>query len=145
VPSDKRGQVVKVDNITVINDCYNSNPKALESMVSALAAMSARRHIVVAGEMLELGSAGAEMHRRAGTYIGDQKIDVLIGVRGLAQQMVDAAAKSGTDAMFVATPEEAGEWLAQEAKPGDIVLLKASRGVKLELALDKWKQAVASR
>jgi len=145
VPSDKRGQVVKVDNITVINDCYNSNPKALESMVSALAAMSARRHIVVAGEMLELGSAGAEMHRRAGTYIGDQKIDVLIGVRGLAQQMVDAAAKSGTDAMFVATPEDAGEWLAQEAKPGDIVLLKASRGVKLELALDKWKQAVASR
>jgi len=145
VPSDKRGQVVKVDNITVINDCYNSNPKALESMVSALAAMPARRHIVVAGEMLELGSAGAEMHRRAGTYIGDQKIDVLIGVRGLAQQMVDAAAKSGTDAMFVATPEDAGEWLAQEAKPGDIVLLKASRGVKLELALDKWKQAVASR
>ena len=57
-PSDKRGQVVKVDNITVINDCYNSNPKALESMVSALAAMPARRHIVVAGEMLELGSGG---------------------------------------------------------------------------------------
>jgi len=145
VPSDKRGQVVKVDNITVINDCYNSNPKALESMVSALAAMPARRHIVVAGEMLELGSAGPEMHRRAGSYIGDQKIDVLIGVRGLAQQMVDAAAKSGTDAMFVASPEEAGEWLAQEAKPGDIVLLKASRGVKLELTLEKWKQAVASR
>ena len=144
-PSDKRGQVVKVDNITVINDCYNSNPKALESMVSALAAMPARRHIVVAGEMLELGSAGLEMHRRAGSFIGEQKIDVLIGVRGLAQQMVDAAAKSGTDAMFMATPEEAGVWLSKEAKPGDIVLLKASRGVKLELALEKWKQAVASR
>jgi len=145
VPSDKRGQVVKVDNITVINDCYNSNPKALESMVSALAAMPARRHIVVAGEMLELGSAGPEMHRRAGSFIGEQKIDVLIGVRGLAQQMVDTAAKSGTDAMFMATPEEAGEWLSKEAKPGDIVLLKASRGVKLELALEKWKESVASR
>jgi UDP-N-acetylmuramoyl-tripeptide--D-alanyl-D-alanine ligase len=144
-PSDKRGQVVKVDNITVINDCYNSNPKALESMVSALAAMPARRHIVVAGEMLELGSAGPEMHRRAGSFIGEQKIGVLIGVRGLAQQMVDAAAKSGTDAMFMATPEEAGEWLSKEAKPGDIVLLKASRGVKLELALEKWKESVASR
>ena len=144
-PSDKRGQVVKVDNITVINDCYNSNPKALESMVSALAAMPARRHIVVAGEMLELGSAGPEMHRRAGTYIAEQKIDLLIGVRGLAQQMVDAALKAGIEADFVATPEEAGEWLAKEAKAGDIVLLKASRGVKLELALEKWKASVVSR
>jgi UDP-N-acetylmuramoyl-tripeptide--D-alanyl-D-alanine ligase len=144
-PSDKRGQVVKVDNITVINDCYNSNPKALESMVSALAAMPARRHIVVAGEMLELGSAGPEMHRRAGSYIAEQKIDLLIGVRGLAQQMVDAALKAGMNADFVSTPEEAGEWLAKEAKPGDIVLLKASRGVKLELALEKWKESVASR
>jgi len=141
-PSDKRGQVVKVDNITVINDCYNSNPKALESMVSALAAMPARRHIVVAGEMLELGSAGPEMHRRAGSYIAEQKIDLLLGVRGLAQQMVESAAKSGVGAEFVDTPEEAGEWLAREAKPGDIVLLKASRGVKLELALEKWQAAV---
>ncbi len=143
-PSDKRGQVVKVDNITVINDCYNSNPKALESMVSALASMPARRRIVVAGEMLELGSAGAEMHRRAGSYIAEQKIDLLLGVRGLAQHMVEAAEKSGMQAEFMATPEEAGEWLAREAKPGDIVLLKASRGVKLEQALEKWQQSSAA-
>jgi UDP-N-acetylmuramoyl-tripeptide--D-alanyl-D-alanine ligase len=143
-PSDKRGQVVKVDNITVINDCYNSNPKALESMVSALAAMPARRHIVVAGEMLELGSAGPEMHRRAGSYIAEQKIEVLLGVRGLAQQMVDAADKAGVRAEFKATPEEAGDWLAKNAKAGDIVLLKASRGVKLEQALEKWKQSLAA-
>ena len=45
----------------------------------------------------------------------------------------------------MATPEEAGEWLAKEAKQGDIVLLKASRGVKLELALEKWKASVVSR
>ena len=143
-PSDKRGQVVKVDNITVINDCYNSNPKALESMVSALAAMPARRRIVVAGEMLELGSAGPEMHRHAGSYIAEQKIDLLLGVRGLAQQMVESASKSGVHAEFMATPEEAGEWLAREAKAGDIVLLKASRGVKLEQALEKWKTTVGA-
>jgi UDP-N-acetylmuramoyl-tripeptide--D-alanyl-D-alanine ligase len=95
--------------------------------------------------MLELGSAGPEMHRRAGSYIAEQKIDLLIGVRGLAQQMVDAALKAGINADFVATPEEAGEWLSKEAKAGDIVLLKASRGVKLELALEKWKESVASR
>jgi UDP-N-acetylmuramoyl-tripeptide--D-alanyl-D-alanine ligase len=142
-PSDKRGQVVKVDNITVINDCYNSNPRALESMVSALAAMPARRRIVVAGEMLELGPAGAEMHRQAGRYIADQKIDALVGVRGLAREMVESAVAAGIHADFVATPEEAGEWLAREARPGDVVLLKASRGVKLELALEKWQQSPA--
>ena len=54
-PADKRGQVLQLGNITVINDCYNSNPKALNAMVDALATMPARRRIVVAGEMLELG------------------------------------------------------------------------------------------
>src|SRR5207249_11695656 len=53
-PGDRRGQVVQLGNITVINDCYNSNPKALNAMVDVLAAIPAKRHIVVAGEMLEL-------------------------------------------------------------------------------------------
>jgi UDP-N-acetylmuramoyl-tripeptide--D-alanyl-D-alanine ligase len=137
--ADKRGQVLQVGNITVINDCYNSNPKALEAMVDALAAMTARRRIVVAGEMLELGPAGEEMHRQAGKHIAEKKIDVLAGVRGLALAMVESARKAGTSAEFVATPEEAGEWLAREARDGDVVLLKASRGVKLEEALEVWK------
>ena len=139
VPADKRGQVLQVGNITVINDCYNSNPKALEAMVDALAAIRAKRRIVVAGEMLELGSAGEEMHRQAGQHMAEKKIDVLVGVRGLAQAMVESARKAGTSAKFVAGPEEAGEWLACEARDGDVVLLKASRGVKLEKALDVWK------
>jgi UDP-N-acetylmuramoyl-tripeptide--D-alanyl-D-alanine ligase len=137
-PADKRGQVLQVGNITVINDCYNSNPKALEAMVDALAAMNARRRIVVAGEMLELGPAGEEMHRRAGDHISEKKIDVLIGVRGLAQAMVVAAEQAGARAEFVASSEEAGEWLAREARDGDVILLKASRGVKLERALETW-------
>jgi UDP-N-acetylmuramoyl-tripeptide--D-alanyl-D-alanine ligase len=137
-PADKRGQVLQLGNITVINDCYNSNPKALEAMVDALAAMNARRRIVVAGEMLELGPAGEEMHRRAGDHISEKKIDVLIGVRGLAQAMVGAAAQAGARAEFVASSEEAGEWLAREAREGDVILLKASRGVKLERALETW-------
>jgi len=136
---DKRGQVVQFDNITVVNDCYNSNPKALAAMVDALASMPARRHIVVAGEMLELGPAGDAMHRAGGEHVATKKIDVLIGVRGMAQTMVDAARKAGSKAEFVATPEEAGEWLAREAQAGDVVLLKASRGVRLEKALETWK------
>jgi UDP-N-acetylmuramoyl-tripeptide--D-alanyl-D-alanine ligase len=139
VPADKRGQVVQLGNITVIDDCYNSNPKALQAMVDALAAMPAKRRIVVAGEMLELGPAGEQMHRQAGQHIAAKKLDVLIGVRGLAQAIVEGAQNAGTRAEFVATPEEAGEWLARETRDGDVVLLKASRGVKLEKALVKWK------
>jgi UDP-N-acetylmuramoyl-tripeptide--D-alanyl-D-alanine ligase len=138
-PAEKRGEVLQLGNITAINDCYNSNPKALEAMVDALAAMSAKRHVVVAGEMLELGSAGEELHRKAGRHIAGKKIDVLLGVRGLAQAMVDSARDAGICAEFVASSEEAGEWLAREARDGDLVLLKASRGVKLEKALETWK------
>lgn len=139
VPSDKRGQVLQLDNITVINDCYNSNPKALHAMVDALTGMPAKRRIVVAGEMLELGPAAEEMHRSAGAHAAAKKIDVLIGVRGLAQAMVEGARRAGSRAEFVETPEEAGEWLARETHDGDVVLLKASRGVKLEKALEAWK------
>jgi UDP-N-acetylmuramoyl-tripeptide--D-alanyl-D-alanine ligase len=138
-PPDKRGEVVQLDNITVINDCYNSNPKALEAMVDAVAAMPASRRIVVAGEMLELGPAGEDMHRRTGQYMAEKKIDLLVGVRGLAQQMVESARESGMRAEFLDTPEEAGDWLAHETRDGDLVLLKGSRGVKLERALETWK------
>ena len=141
-PADKRGQVLQLGNITVVNDCYNSNPKALDAMVDALSAMKAARRIVVAGEMLELGPAGGELHQSSGRHIGEKKIDVLIGVRGLAQAIVDGARKNGTNAIFVATPEEAGEWLARETRSGDVVLLKASRGVKLEKALEIWKEKI---
>lgn len=144
-PADRRGQVLQLGNITVINDCYNSNPKALGAMVDALADMKATRRIVVAGEMLELGPAGEELHRESGRHIADKKIDVLIGVRGLAQAMVDEAGKAGIHAEFVSTPEEAGDWLARGTKAGDVVLLKASRGVKLEKALETWKASAGER
>jgi UDP-N-acetylmuramoyl-tripeptide--D-alanyl-D-alanine ligase len=144
VPADKRGQVVRIGNITVINDCYNSNPKALAAMVDALAAMPAKRRIVVAGEMLELGPQGAEMHRDSGRHIAERGIDVLIGVRGLAEHVVRAANQAGINAKFVATPEDAGKWLARETRDGDVVLLKASRGVKLEKGIDTWKEQLSA-
>ena len=138
-PADKRGQVLQIGNITVINDCYNSNPKALGAMVDALAGMPAKRRIVVAGEMLELGSAAPEMHRQAGAHVAEKKIDVVLGVRGLAKALVEGARHGGVRAEFVETPEEAGKWLARETQVGDVVLLKASRGVKLERAIEVWK------
>jgi UDP-N-acetylmuramoyl-tripeptide--D-alanyl-D-alanine ligase len=146
-PADKRGQVLQVGNVTVLYDCYNSSPKALMAAVDTLAAMPGRRRIVVAGEMLELGAGGEELHRECGRHIAEKvaggqenKLDFLLGVRGLAEPMVEAAREAGMKAEFVATPEEAGEWLARETREGDVVLLKASRGVKLEKALEKWKE-----
>lgn len=143
--SDKRGQVLQLGNITVINDCYNSNPKALRAMVDTLTGMPGKRRIVVAGEMLELGPAGEEMHRDAGLHIAENKIDVLLGVRGLANAAVEAAKRAGMRAEFVSSAEEAGEWLYRETRIGDVVLLKASRGVKLEKAFEIWKARLDSK
>jgi UDP-N-acetylmuramoyl-tripeptide--D-alanyl-D-alanine ligase len=138
-PADKRGEVLRLGNITVINDCYNCNPKALNAMVDALASMTAKRRIAVVGAMLELGPTEEELHRQAGRHVAEKKIDVLLGVSGPAQAMVEAAGQAGMRAEFVSTPEAAGEWLAREARDGDAILMKASRGVKLEKALEMWK------
>jgi UDP-N-acetylmuramoyl-tripeptide--D-alanyl-D-alanine ligase len=135
---DKRGQVLEYAGATIINDCYNSNPKALDSMVQSLAGMPAKRRIVVAGEMLELGPTGEELHRDSGRHMAEQRIDFVVGVRGLARFIVEGATAAGVAAEFVPTPEEAGEWLKHNLKSGDLVLLKASRGVRLERALDTW-------
>jgi UDP-N-acetylmuramoyl-tripeptide--D-alanyl-D-alanine ligase len=135
---DKRGQVLEYAGATIINDCYNSNPKALDSMVRSLAQMPAQRRIVVAGEMLELGPSAETMHRDCGQLMGNCGVDFVLGVRGLARFIVEGASAANLAAEFVDTPEEAGEWLQRNVKAGDLVLLKASRGVRLERALDTW-------
>jgi UDP-N-acetylmuramoyl-tripeptide--D-alanyl-D-alanine ligase len=135
-PSEKRGEILSFHGATVINDCYNSNPTALKSMVQSLASMPAKRRIVVAGEMLELGPAGPQLHSECGEFIAG-KADRVVGVRGLARHIVDAATAKGLKAAFVETPEEAGDLIAKELAAGDAVLFKASRGVKLEKALDR--------
>ena len=86
-------------------------------MVRSLAQIPARRRIVVAGEMLELGPAAEAMHRDCGQNMARYGIDRLLGVRGLAKSMVEAAVEAGMKAEFVNTPEEAGEWLRREVKP----------------------------
>ena len=140
---DKRGQVIEYAGATIINDCYNSNPTAFDSMVRSLAGMPARRRIVVAGEMLELGPSGETLHRECGERMGNYQIDFVLGVRGLAKFIVDGANTAKVAAEYASSPEEAGEWLKHNVKAGDLVLLKASRGVKLERALDVWMKNTA--
>jgi len=134
-PPDKRGEVLRIGDATVINDCYNSNPEALKSMIETLAAMPARRRILVAGEMLELGSEAIVLHRACGRAAAEKGIDLVVGVRGNAQYIVEAAREAGALALFLPSSLEAGEWLKAELRAGDAVLLKASRGVGLEQAL----------
>lgn len=140
-PTEKRGNVVEWRGAKLFNDTYNSNPKALDAMVTALANTSAQRRIVIAGEMLELGPEGPALHYNCGKTMAAQGVDTVVGVRGLAQEIVRGAADGGVTAKFVETPAEAGEWLRANVREGDVVLLKGSRGVRLEKALDVLKDA----
>ncbi|QHN04455.1 UDP-N-acetylmuramoyl-tripeptide--D-alanyl-D-alanine ligase [Granulicella sp. WH15] len=134
-PSEKRGAVVEWRGARIVNDSYNSNPVALNAMVDALMTMPAERHIVVAGEMLELGPDAATLHAACGRHMATSGVDLIVGVRGLASALVNAAAEAGVVAVFVESPAAAGGWMKENLRSGDAVLLKASRGVRLEGAL----------
>lgn len=133
---DKRGQVIEWRGARLINDSYNSNPRALDAMVNALMRVEARRRIVVAGEMLELGPEGPAMHALCGAHMAAVGVDVVVGVRGLADALVEEAIEEGIAAsFFFDTPEAAGVWMRENVQAGDAVLVKGSRGVRLERAL----------
>jgi UDP-N-acetylmuramoyl-tripeptide--D-alanyl-D-alanine ligase len=142
VPADKRGEVARFeDGFTVINDSYNSSPSALNAMTELLASTPGhRRRILAAGEMLELGDSSAELHRECGrAAAGLRKIDWIFGVRGHAAEFVRAAIDAGhpaEQAQFFVDSEEAARFLAQFVTRGDLLLLKGSRGVKMEKILE---------
>jgi UDP-N-acetylmuramoyl-tripeptide--D-alanyl-D-alanine ligase len=135
-PTEKRGSLAEYNGARLINDCYNSNPHALNAMVATLASTPAQRRILVAGEMLELGPEAAFLHAECGRAAALAGIDLILGVRGLAQYLTQAAAEAGAKTEFFDTPEAVGAWLRDHLQPGDLVLLKASRGVRLERALE---------
>jgi UDP-N-acetylmuramoyl-tripeptide--D-alanyl-D-alanine ligase len=128
------------NGIVVWNDCYNSNPEAAQRMIDVLGQTSAARRIAVLGEMLELGRAAEALHRQVGAYAARHGVDVLIGVRGQARLMVEAAAAEGVRAaQFFEDPGEAGEFVRGLAHAGDAVLFKGSRGVRMERALQRFQ------
>lgn len=137
----QRGEIIRFEEgFTVINDSYNSNPDALLSMVRTLVDGSegSNRRVIVAGEMLELGEGAGEVHFETGRKIGSIRIDKLIGVRGLARQLVEGARSAGlSDATFVEDSAAAGDVLAEEIREGDVILIKGSRGVRTEKVVEK--------
>ncbi|MGI4826913.1 MAG: UDP-N-acetylmuramoyl-tripeptide--D-alanyl-D-alanine ligase [Janthinobacterium lividum] len=135
-PTEKRGAVVEWNGARLINDCYNSNPQALNAMVATLANSAAQRRILVAGEMLELGPEAAMLHAECGRAAALAGIDFVVGVRGMAADLARAAKSAGAAALFFDTPEAAAEWLRGTLREGDLALLKGSRGVRLERAIE---------
>ncbi len=137
-PAKMRGELMRFEaGFTLINDSYNSNPVALAAMVDLLAATPGyRRRILAAGEMLELGPRSSEFHREAGRRAAATgKIDWILGVQGEAASLVQGAAEAGhpeARAVFLASSEEAGKFVADLIAPGDLLLVKGSRGVKME-------------
>jgi UDP-N-acetylmuramoyl-tripeptide--D-alanyl-D-alanine ligase len=141
-PGKMRGERYVHDGITVIDDCYNSNPDAARAMLDVLRETPAQRRIAVLGEMLELGRWAEPLHRGIGHYAAGCGISVLIGIRGAAFEMVEAAKEAGLAvdaAYFFPDPTEAGALLKQIAQPGDAILFKGSRGTHVEKALEAFK------
>ena len=133
-----RGELLRFSNgAALINDSYNSSPAALQAMTELLAATpNFRRRILAAGEMRELGTASSELHRQAGQFAAKTgKVDWIVGVSGDAAQIVEGAIAAGfplAHTRFFATPKEAAEFLAGFVVAGDLLLVKGSRGVKME-------------
>lgn len=148
-PEKMRGQVIKFkEGFAVVDDSYNSNPKALTEMIRFLGRLQGySRKIVVAGEMLELGPESAELHRACGREAAKIDAALIVGVQGEARSVLDGARESGIEedrVKFAADAVQAGELLARTVKSGDVVLIKGSRGVKLEQALNTLRAAFAS-
>ncbi len=141
-PGAMRGEVMRFEaGYTVINDCYNSSPAALGAAASTLARIpGVRRRLLVAGEMLELGPASAQLHREAGAQAAAfGNIEWIFGVQGDAEQILRGAAAAGhspAQQRYFASSEEAAEFLPGFLRTGDVVLLKGSRGVHLESVVE---------
>jgi UDP-N-acetylmuramoyl-tripeptide--D-alanyl-D-alanine ligase len=148
-PEKMRGQVIKFrEGFAVIDDSYNSNPRALSEMIRFLGRLQGYpRKILVAGEMLELGPEGAELHRNCGREAARAGIELIVGVQGQATEILEGALESGVDRSrlkFVRDAIQAGDVLARTLKKGDVVLIKGSRGVKLDQALNTLRAAFSS-
>ena len=142
----QRGEVLHfADGFSVINDSYNSNPAALMSMVDTLVdGAGTRRKIVVAGEMLELGPDARRIHSETGERIARKGVDILIGVRGLASEMIDGATGAGiAEVRFAVDSDAAADILIEIVAAGDVILVKGSRGVRTEKVVQRLLEKFA--
>lgn len=147
-PVARRGEIVKAGGITIVDDSYNSNPKALSRALSMLAGEQRyRRRIAFIGEMLELGSGSADLHRACGEEAAHAGLSAIVAVGGPnARALADGAVSagmSGDAVQHVASSEEAAQAAVSLVQPGDLVLVKGSRGIRMEVVVDRLKAETA--
>ncbi len=140
-----RGQRIELaDGVTVIDDCYNANPMSMRAALDELAATAsgtdASRRVAVLGDMLELGPAERDFHVELGEHVERAGVDVLVTVGPLAAAIAD---RFDGEAHSVADAGEAASLLGELLQEGDVVLVKASRGVGLELVCDALREGAA--
>ncbi len=144
VAHSRRGKVLRLGRITVVDDSYNSSPIALErALVAVSRSSAASRRVAIVGEMLELGSRSEALHRRCGQAVADAGFEVLIAVGGapvhaLAASAIAAGVPLASVSTF-ATSEEAADEVDAVVRDGDVVLVKGSRGIRTDRIVDRLK------
>lgn len=135
-PPSMRMEILKAQGVTIINDCYNSNPKSMESAINVLSNFNTGgRRVLVSGDMLELGEISRYFHHQLGLNVAGSRIDIFIGVGNMSKEAAAAALAAGMnkDAVwFCRDSEEAGRLLLDILHSGDVVLIKGSRAMRME-------------
>jgi len=148
VSASFRGDVERVDGLTIVADCYNANPTSMKSGLRSFEHFvrynrsDEGRSIAVIGDMLELGEDAEKYHREIGRLLAKLNFDLNVTVGPLSQAMHDAAIKAGLDKEKLRHFEDAtvaGNQLIEKIQKGDIVYLKASRGIELEKIINLLK------
>ena len=135
-PAAMRSQVVTHHGVHIINDCYNANPASMKAALQLLAQWSpARERIAVLGDMLELGLESGQMHREVGQILATQGLSRLIVCGMLGRDIAEGARRggmAGSQIDEVVDAAAAADHLKRIVRQGDVVLVKASRGMKME-------------
>ena len=144
-PFSGRGGLIQLDHgLQLIDDSYNSNPKALEAALKGLASLPAERRVAVLGDMLELGPAEADFHRQAGRQVAANGWDLLLAVGPLARHIAEGAVAAGlprAQVLIFTTSDEAARSISTLIEDGDLILVKGSRGIKIERVVERLKDA----
>ncbi|RJP24811.1 MAG: UDP-N-acetylmuramoyl-tripeptide--D-alanyl-D-alanine ligase [Candidatus Abyssobacteria bacterium SURF_5] len=133
-----RMEILDLRGITAVNDAYNANPRAMRESISTVMAMPAARRILVLGDMLELGDYAREAHRSLGLFVGQLGPDLLYLMGSFADEVRAGAVDAGLQANRIscfARPEEIATSLREILQPQDLLLVKGSRGMRMERVL----------
>jgi len=138
-PTKMRMNIIKTKKYTIINDVYNANPVSVMSSIDVLSSAENRK-VCILGDMFELGDFAYKLHRQVGEYAAKRNIDVIICIGELSKNMFDGAnsnKKENQQVFYFKNQEEFIDIMNEILKDNDIILVKASRGMKFEITTEK--------